>query len=94
VSGDAGPYMEWDGPLVWVPRTVPYSRAWSVAQQAEMEFDQCLRYRGKVMETLLGFARDCQCDEVCELRWRDGEDTGDRMCEVPSWEFEIVERKR
>ena len=88
--GDPGPYM--DGPYVWVPRTVPYREAWAVARDAIQEPDQCLRYRGKVRAGLLGFVRDCLCEEICERRWRDGEDTGDRSCEVDAWAFEIVER--
>jgi hypothetical protein len=81
-----------DGPRVWVPRTVPFRDAWGVARDAQLEWDQVLRYRGKVDAALLGFVRDCPCDEVCERRWRDDEDTGDRSCEVPAWAFEIVER--
>lgn len=94
MKGDPGPYMEMDGPLVWVPRTVPYRAAWAVAREAVQEFDQCVRYRGKVDATLLGFTRDCPCEEECELRYRDDEPTGDRSCEVPAWKFEIVERAR
>lgn len=92
MKGDRGPYVEIAGPLVWVPRTVPHREAWSVAREAVQEFDQCLRYRGKVNAALLGFAVDCRCEEVCERRWRDEEDTGDRTCDVPAWKFEIVER--
>lgn len=94
MTGDPGPYVEMNGPLVWVPRTVPYRSAWAVAREAVQEWGQCVRYRRQVQETLLGFARPCPCEEVCELRWRDDEDTGDRSCEVPAWEFEIVERAR
>lgn len=84
--------MEMNGSLVWVPRTVPYREAWSVARGAFLEYGQTLRYRGKDTAALLGFVRDCPCDEVCERRWRDDEDTGNRSCDVPAWRFEIVER--
>ncbi len=98
MTGDPGPYMELNGSCVWVPRTVPYREAWGVAGGAIQESDQCLRYRGKVQATLMGFARDCWCEEECELRWRETEtgeyeDTGDRTCEVPAWKFEIDERR-
>ena len=106
--GDPGPYMEMNGPLVWVPRTEPYRKAWAVAREAVQEWGQCVRYRGKVDATLLGFTRDCPCDEVCELANRcrqcgetewgceceqpDLEDFD--ICMVPAWQFEIVERAR
>jgi hypothetical protein len=97
VKGDVGPYMETDGPKVWVPRTVPYQRARAVAIEAVQDYDQTVRYRGKTDATLVGFARDCLCDEVCERRWRDDDDTGewtlDATCEVPAWEYEIVEKR-
>jgi hypothetical protein len=89
--GDEGPYMETDGPNVWVPRTVPYLRARKVAAEVGVESWQRLRYVGKEDADLLGFTRDCFCEEVCELRYRDEEDTGDRTCHVPAWHFEIVE---
>lgn len=89
--GDRGPYVEMAGPMVWVPRTVPYHEAWKVAREAVTEYGDVLRYRGKTTACLMGFTRDCLCEEVCELRWRDDEDTGDHSCEVPAWQFEIVE---
>lgn len=91
MTGDRGPYVEIDGPKVWVPRTVPYREAWRVAREAVTEYGQHVAYRGKGDASLLGFARDCRCDEVCERRWGNEEDTGDRECEVPAWCFEIVE---
>lgn len=91
MTGDTGPYVEMDGPLVWVPRTVPYLEARRVASQANQNDDK-LVYRGKTDADLLGFTRDCFCEEVCELRWRDDEDTGDLTCQVPAWKFELVER--
>lgn len=89
--GDPGPYVEPDGPGVWVPRTVPWRECRRVASEAVTEYGQHVAYRAQVNATLLGFVRDCPCEEVCEARWRDDEDTGDRTCEVPAWEFEIVE---
>jgi hypothetical protein len=106
MKGDPGPYMETDGSGVWVPRTVPFREAWNVARQAVDNYGDVLRYRGKVDATLLGFTRDCQCDEVCELANRcrkcqqneswceceepDLEDSD--ICMVPAWHFETVER--
>lgn len=100
MKGDPGPYVDPYGPDVWVPRTVPYREAWGVARSAVQESDQHVAYRGKVDATLLGFARDCPCEEECERRWvwddehPDGADSGDRECEVPAWHFEIVENAR
>jgi hypothetical protein len=86
--GDPGPYMQMDGPLVWVPRTVPYLEARRIAQEANQNDDR-LVYRGKEDADLLGFTRSCFCEEVCEARYRDDEDTGDRACKVPAWKFEL-----
>ncbi len=92
MKGDEGPYVEESGPHVWVPRTVPYRRAFAVAREAVQEVDQRLRYLGRVDATLTGFATDCLCEFVCARRYPDGEeDSGDRTCEVPAWAFEIVE---
>lgn len=103
--GDPGPYVQLDGPAVWVPRTVPYREARQIAQNANQEYGQRLRYCGKVDAELLGFSRDCRCDEVCEMANRcrkceqseswceceepDLEDWD--ICTVPAWKFEIVE---
>lgn len=90
--------MDLDLAKVWVPRTVPYRKMWDVARDLDfLEPDQVLRYRGKCEAELIGFARDCPCEEACERRWRDDEGTGDpvevdRTCVVPAWAFEIVER--
>jgi hypothetical protein len=95
--GDEGPYVEMDGPRVWVPRTVPYLEARKVARAAVNESDQRLRYLGKCDALLLGFTRDCQCEEVCERQYRyddtTGEEveTGDNACKVPAWAFLIVD---
>ena len=104
MTGDEGPYVQMDGPLVWVPRTVPYLRARRVAQTANQD-NARLVYRGKVDADLLGFSRDCQCDETCEMANRcrtcganqswceclaaDYEDWD--VCRVPAWKFELVE---
>ncbi len=90
--GDVGPYMEMNGPRVWVPRTVPYLRARVIAKEAIQEYGQRIAYVGKTDSDLLGFTRDCLCDEVCALQTdRDDEPTGDTSCRVPAWAFEIVE---
>ena len=89
--GDLGPYIDPNGPLVWVPRSVPYRKAWGVAREAVQGYGQVLRYRGQEKASLLGFVRDCPCEEVCERRWYNDLDTGDRSCEVLAWRFEIVE---
>lgn len=96
MKGDVGPYIEMDGPLVWVPRTVPYLEARRIAKESEnMPWDR-LVYRGKEDAELLGFARDCPCDERCEQRYREEDDLTyteiDRTCVVPAWKFEWVER--
>jgi len=103
--GDEGPYMEMDGPRVWVPRTVPYLAARRVAQAANQNDDR-LVYLGKTEADLLGFSRDCLCDETCEMANRCrtcgvGEswcgcdvpvlEDWD-VCRVPAWSFELVER--
>jgi len=91
--GHEGPYVAMDGPMVWVPRTVPYRRAWAVAREAIQDYGQTLHYIGKDEADLLGFTRACLCDEVCEARYSDSsdEETGERPCRVPAWRFEIVE---
>ena len=87
---DPGPYVEGDdGPRVWVPRTVPYREAWAVAREAVEEFDQRIRYVRKENAALIGFARDCPCEEVCERIERNA---GDRSCDVPARLFTIEER--
>lgn len=92
--GDPGPYIEIDGPGVWVPRTVPWRKAWDVAREAIQEWGDVLRYRGKEDATLNGFTLDCRCEEVCERTLdENGEPNGgDGPCKVPAWHFEIVER--
>lgn len=89
--------MEMDGPGVWVPRKVPWKRARSVAGDAlwQNDYGNRLRYIGKTDAELLGFSRDCRCEEVCELRARDEYGDlvpgGDKPCNVPAWAFEVVE---
>lgn len=96
--GDPGPYMGDDGD-VWVPRTVPYLKAREIAKQADFEqYGQRLAYLGKVDEILLGFTRDCPCDEACSLKLMEAEwdqpepPEGYDACRVPAWHFVIVER--
>jgi hypothetical protein len=96
--GDPGPYIQMDGPLVWVPRTVPYLEARRIAQDANQN-DHRLVYRGKEDADLLGFAQSCFCEEVCSRQTRCDEttdwaevETGDLTCRVPAWKFELVER--
>ena len=103
--GDEGPYMEMDGPSIWVPRTVPYLEARRVARSGIQEYGDRLVYVGKEDADLLGFSRDCRCDEHCELANRcrichldevecgcatpDPEDWD--ICRVPAWHFRAVE---
>ena len=96
MKGDPGPYGNGEGD-VWVPRTVPYLEARHVAREwgfYEGDRDR-LVYIGKENADLLGFTRDCFCDEVCEDAPRDeyGETTGEPgPCRVPAWHFELGER--
>lgn len=92
MSRDVGPNVEMAGPKVWVPRTVRYLEARRIAKEAMQNPPERLRYLGKTDALLMGFVRDCLCEEVCERRWLDDEDTGDRTCDVPAWAFEIEER--
>jgi len=68
VGGD-GPYLNESGDI-WVPRTLPYLEARRVARTGMSEWDDRLRYVGKSDAQMLGFTRDCQCDETCELEQR------------------------
>ena len=106
MRGDPGPYTDDDGD-VWVPRTVPYLEARRVAKTADHEYDDRLVYVGKVDANLLGFVRDCLCDEHCELAERcrscgagesmcacetpDPEDWD--ICRVPAWHFRWEESR-
>jgi hypothetical protein len=101
VIGDLGPYISLDDSDIWVPRTVPYLEARRVARSAIQEYGNRLVYVGKTEADLLGFSRDCLCDEVCELANRcrkcgaaeyecacaepDLEDWD--ICRVPAWHF-------
>jgi hypothetical protein len=89
--GDPGPYMSDEGE-VWVPRTVPWREARSVASHSPNDPGQALHYIGKDDADLLGFTRDCLCDEVCEDAYRDDEPTGEHPCRVPAYHFRWVER--
>ena len=93
MQGDVGPYIAIDGPDVWVPRTVPYLQARRIAKTAA-EWGDRLVYEGKIEDAeLVGFVRDCRCEERCERRWTDEyEETGDTECLVPAWKFTLVER--
>ena len=101
MKGDVGPYVELAGPHIWVPRTVPYLKARNIARSAIQEYGNRLTYLGKTDADLLGFTRDCLCDEVCEMANRcrtcghdqvececdvcDLEDWD--VCRVPAWGF-------
>lgn len=106
MTGDPGPYMNDDGDY-WVPRTVPYLEARRIARScAEVDGWCKFVYLGKSDSNLLGFTRDCLCDEDCELsnrcrvchlaEWEceceepDLEDWD--ICLVPAWHFAVVER--
>lgn len=98
MRGNVGPYVQIDGPGIWVPRTVPYLEPRRVAADAAQGGER-LRYLGKVEAKLLGFVAGCHCDEECERVTRcdettgwDEVDTGDRSCYVPAWAFELVAR--
>lgn len=87
MKGDVGPYIQVDGPRVYVPRIVSYLEARRIAQGANQD-DSRLAYDGKADRELLGFTVECPCDEVCERRV----ETGDTTCIVPVWQFTLVER--
>lgn len=91
MTGDLGPYIAIDGPDIWVPRTVSYLRARAVANEAIQTYGNRLHYIGKDDADLLGFARDCRCEEVCELREQNDKQAGATPCRVPAWHFEEVE---
>ena len=91
MTGDPGPYVDPNGPLVWVPRTVPYLKARRIAGDGG-QYGESLHYLGKEDAYLLGFTIDCRCEETCKRRFVDDEDTGDETCRVPAWKFELVER--
>lgn len=78
---------------VWVPRTVPYRDARWVAANVGIEYGQRLKYIGKDDAELVGFARDCNCDEWCSggAVDEDGDATSLPECTVPAWRFQVVE---
>lgn len=87
--GDEGPYVDPNGPDVYVPRTVPYLRARQLAKEA-LEFSgDRLAYLGKTDATLYGFTRDCDCDSGCTLEEQaaEGVDVDWDTCLVPAWHF-------
>lgn len=67
--GDVGPYLNEQGDI-WVPRTVPYLEARRIAKDGLSAWDDRLVYVGKANAGMLGFVRDCRCDETCELTQR------------------------
>lgn len=87
-----GPYMNDDGD-VWVPRTVPYLEARRIARSGVVEYDYRLRYEGKSDTFLLGFTRDCWCEDYCA--GGEPDEFGDSVpvpeCRVPAWHFRIIE---
>lgn len=92
MKGDPGPYIN-DRGDVWVPRTVPWHNARSEAMTAHSGDPwTSLRYVGKTEAELLGFTRDCPCEDVCEASYVDDEPTGETPCRVPAWHFRLVER--
>lgn len=94
MKGDPGPYLNEDGDR-WVPRTVPYLKAREIAKVEMSRGYERLQYVGKCDAVLVGFARDCDCDESCYGGEID-EDTGDpgvaEECRVPAWHFRVEER--
>lgn len=64
--GDEGPYLNESGDI-WVPRTIPYLEARKVARDGMSDYEDRLVYVGKEDAALLGFTRDCRCDETCVL---------------------------
>lgn len=88
--GDEGPYMDPNGPDVWVPRTVSYLKAREIAKQALDYSGDRIEYVGKSRARLLGFTRNCLCEEACEGA-DERDDTSD-PCMVPAWHFRTVER--
>lgn len=105
-QGDPGPYVDDEG-NVWVPRTVPWSRARAVAREAVTQWGDKLVYEGKEDGTLFGFSPNCpgDCEERCERANRcrvcgldefecacEVVDKEDwDVCQVPVWSFRIVE---
>lgn len=93
MTGYVGPYVSIDGPDVWVPRVVPYLEARRIAQEANQDGDR-LVYQGKGDAELVGFARDCMCEEICYGGPKDeyGDPGPDPECTVPAWHFTLEER--
>jgi hypothetical protein len=95
VRGDPGPYMNDDGD-VWVPRTVPWREARSLALTGVdyLYTNQRFRYVGKEDALLLGFVRDCLCDEQCYggPENEHGDHDPAPECRVPAYHFQVVER--
>ena len=96
MKGDEGPYINDDGD-VWVPRTVPYLEARKVARGGYYEFGRDrLVYIGKEDSYLLGFTRDCGCEETCyggpvNEEW--DQPDPDPACKVPAWHFRLEEAR-
>lgn len=88
--GDVGPYV--GDSEVWVPRTVPYLKARHIAQNANQVGDR-LVYVGKSEATLLGYTRECYCEDYCIDEYDDTDQpTGETPCRVPAWHFRLEER--
>lgn len=90
MKGDEGPYINDQGD-VWVPRTVPYLEARKIAKTGDgAYYGQRFRYIGKDDAELVGFTRDCDCEEVCSggpvVEW---DATALPECTVPAWHFRI-----
>lgn len=95
MTGYEGPYMDPNGPDVWVPRTVPYLRAREIAKEALDYSGDRIVYVGKGDATLFGFTGACDCDEACAIAERadEGEEGVDwDACLVPAWHFRVEER--
>ena len=95
MKGDPGPYINDEGD-VWVPRTVPWREARSVALTGveHIYANERFAYVGKTDELLIGFARDCFCEEECYGGPADenGDATSFDECRVPAWHFRVEER--
>ncbi len=91
--GDTGPYMNDEGDI-WVPRTVPYLEAREIAKEGFDSEYYRLVYVGKDEADLLGFTRDCRCEEQCHGGPVDrfGDSTPLPECRVPAWHFAVGDR--
>lgn len=91
--GHVGPYVS-DAGGVWVPRTIPYLEARHVAKTAMYDSEVRLAYVGKEDADLLGFTRDCWCEERCyggPVDEATGDPAPDPACRVPAWRFQLTD---